>query len=363
MLAVDAAVPVEPKEIHTIEPTQQVARIRFSPDGRLLFGGGYDAKIHRWDLSGEEPVELSPIDGHRGWVQVVEFGPNGGPLFSVDSWGQLAARSFAGQGVEGQGVELLWKNEVAHDGWIYDLSISADGQRIATVGRDRFARVWSAKDGARLVELPRHEHDLSRVALHPDGQSLVTGDLFGTLRHWDLATGKLVRELTFEKLHFYDRIQDVPGIFVLQFDDAGKTLLCGGGEPARIQNHQGIPTLHQIDWETLKVRRTQQFGEAKDGFIFDLARHPAGWFLLASSGNPGAGQFLITEPDAEEPFFKFTKLSNCHSIALTPDGNRAVVSATNRRSQGNGAVRDDDGNYVGNTSPLHVFDLTYGSGA
>ncbi len=358
MPAVAAAAPVEPKEIQKIEPTQQVARIRFSPDGKFLFGGGYDAKIHRWDLSGEKAVELPMIEGHHGWVQCVEFAPNGGPLLSVDSWGQIAARRIAGQD-----VELLWKNEIAHDGWIYDLSISADGKRVATVGRDRFARVWSVEDGARLFELPQHEHDLPRVALHPDGQSLVTGDLFGTLRHWDLASGKLVRELKLEKLHFYDRIQDVPGIFVLRFDDDGKTLLCGGGEPARIQNHQGIPTLNQIDWESLTVRKTQHFGEEKDGFIFDLARHPDGWFLLATSGNPGAGQFVLAQPDADEPFFKFTKLSNCHSVALSPDGTRAIVSATNRNSQGNGAVRDEEGAYVGNSSPLHVFDLTSRSSA
>ncbi|MHC4879217.1 MAG: WD40 repeat domain-containing protein [Planctomycetota bacterium] len=342
----------EPKEIQTIEPTQQVCRVRFSPDGSTLFGGGYDAKIHRWDLSGEEAVELPVIKGHRGWVQSIEFGPNGGPLFSVDSWGQLAARS-----VDDANVELLWNNESAHDGWIHDFSISGDGSRIATVGRDRFTRVWSAEDGAQLFELPRHEHELYRVAIHPDGQSLVTGDLFGTLSHWDLSTGKVVRELKFEKLHYYDRIQDVPGIFVLRFDQDGETLLCGGGEPTRIQNHQGIPTLHQIDWASFEVLKTQQFGEAKDGFVFDLARHPDGYFLLATSGNPGAGQFLLTHPDGDEAFFKYTKLSNCHSVSLHPDGTRAVVSATNRRSQGNGAVRDEDGNYVGNTSPLHVFAL------
>lgn len=344
---------VEPREIQKIEPTQQVCRIRFSPDGNLLVGGGYDAQIHRWDLSGEEAVELPAIPGHRGWVQCIEFGPNDGPLFSIDSWGQLAARRL-----EDKDVATLWSNESAHDGWIYDLSISADGKRIATVGRDRFTRVWAAEDGSRLFELPQHEHDLCRVALHPDGQSLVTGNLFGTLQHWDLATGKLVRELTFEKMHFYDRIQDVPGIFVLEFDETGETLFCAGGEPARIQNHQGIPTLHQIAWSTLEVSKTQHFGEAKDGFVFDFARHPDGDFLLATSGNPGAGQFLLAKPDADDAFFEYTKLSNCHSIALHPDGTKAIVSATNRNSQGNGAVRNKDGTYVGNSSPLHVFDLS-----
>ena len=49
------------------------------------------------------------------------------------------------------------------------------------------------------------------------------------------------------ELHFYDRIQDVPGIFVLTFDDAGETLFCAGGEPARIQNHQMTGLERQFD--------------------------------------------------------------------------------------------------------------------
>lgn len=351
--AVDAAARVEPKEYFCIEPEQQVCRIRFSPDGTVLWGGGYDSRLHRWDLTGDEPFELPPIEGHRGWIQSLAFGPDNGPLYSIDSWGQLAARR-----VSGKTVEPLWANESAHDGWILDLSLSGDGRRLATVGRDRRTRIWSAADGTLLSELPPHEHDLVRVAMHPDGQSLVTGDLFGTLRHWDLADRRIVGELRLEKLHFYDRIQDVPGIFVLQFHPDGSTLYCGGGEPTRIQNHQGIPTLHQIDSPAMTVRHTQHFGEAKDGFVFDLARHPDGYFLLATSGNPGAGQFLLADADADAAFFKDTRMSNCHSVALSPDGRRAAVSATNRRSQGNGAVRDEDGNYIGNFSPLHLYDLT-----
>ena len=49
-----------------------------------------------------------------------------------------------------------------------------------------------------------------------------------------------------------------------------------------------------------------------------------------------------------------TKMSNCHSLAVHGDG-RIVVTASNRNSQGNGAVRDKRGDYVANFSPLHVF--------
>ena len=50
-------------------------------------------------------------------------------------------------------------------------------------------------------------------------------------------------------------------------------------------------------------------------------------------------------------------MANCHSLAFDPATNRCIVAATNRNSQGNGAVRDKEGAYVGNTSPLTVFEL------
>ena len=343
---------VEIREARVIETDRQVCMIRFSPDGSQLFGGGYDSVIRRWDLSTEEPKPLEPLAGHRGWVQSIAFVPDGQALISVDSWGQLSAWP-----VQDENPEPKWRLEQAHDGWIHDLAVSKDGSLLATAGRDRFVRIWSATDGTLIRELPEHEHEPFRVAIHPDNTSAVTGDLFGTLRHWNVETGECVRELPLEKMHYYERIQDVPGIYVLQFDDTGGSLICAGGQPTNTGNHQGIPTIHQIDWKTFQSTRTQTFGEAKDGFVFDLTRHPDGYLIAVTSGNPGAGQLLLAQPDGDEAFVKYTKMSNCHSVALHPDGKTFVVSATNRNSQGNGAVRSKDGTYLGNNSPLHVFEI------
>lgn len=349
----DTAAPkFEPKEVKKIDTDRQVCLIRFSPCGQFLFGGGYDSLIRRWDVTVEEPQLLDPLAGHRGWVQKIDFAPQGEVLYSVDSWGQLCAWPY-----RDEAALPIWSVEAAHDGWIRDLAVSADGSMLATAGRDGFVRVWSAKDGSLIKELPQNEHDIRAVAIHPNGKSIVYGDLMGRIQHQDLASGKLVREITFEKMHYYDRIQDVPGIYVLQFDEKGEILICAGGEPLSNTNHQGIPVLHQIAWASLETKRTQTFGAAKDGHIFDLAWHRDGYFAAVTSGNPGSGQFLLVRPDEDEPFFNFTKLSNCHTLALHPDGKKVVVAATNRNSQGNGAVRDKEGSYVGNSSPLHVFSL------
>jgi WD40 repeat protein len=347
-----AAPNFEPEELKKIETDRQVCLIRFSPCGQFLFGAGYDSMIRRWDMTVDEPQVLDPLAGHRGWVQKIKFAPQGEVLYSVDSWGQLCAWPY-----RDEAASPIWSVETAHDGWIRDLTVSADGSLLATAGRDGFVRAWSAKDGALVKEFPQNEHDLRAVAFHPDGKSIVYGDLMGRIQHRELASGKLDREVTFDKMHYYNRIQDVPGIYILSFLDEGKSLILAGGQPSSNTNHQGIPVLHEIDWESFETKRTQELGATKDGHVFDLAWHADGYFAAVTSGNPGAGQFLLVRRDENKPFFAYTKLSNCHTLALHPDGKSVVVAATNRNSQGNGAVRDKEGNYVGNSSPLHVFSL------
>ena len=160
-----AARKLEVRELRKIDTDRQVCRIRYSPDGKVLFSGGYDSQIRRWDLTTEEPQTLEPLIGHHGWVQSLSLLPDGQTLVSVDSLGQLCAWS-----VHAPAADLKWHVEQAHDGWIHDLAVSKDGSVLATVGRDRFVRLWSADDGALIKQLPQHEHEPFCVAIHPDNQ-------------------------------------------------------------------------------------------------------------------------------------------------------------------------------------------------
>lgn len=338
----------EPQELFAIDCDRQVCATRFSPCGKYLFAGDYNASIRRWDITGEKPQELDRIGGHHGWVQWIEFQPKGESLLSVDSWGGLLATKYAAEK-----PQAIWSHDQAHDGWIRAMTLSADGTLIATGGRDRVARVWSAADGKMLHEFTDHADEVYAAAIHPDNKTLVTGDLFGSLRCWDLTSGKLAREQKIEKMHFYERIQDVAGLRLLGFHDE-KTLYCAGAEPQRAGRSIAIPTIHRLDWPSLEIKETVQFGPEKHGFVFDRAWHPEGYWAVATSGQPGNGQFLLHRPGEEKAFFLTTKMTNCHSVAVHPDG-RIAVASTNRSSQGNGAVKDKEGNYLGNYSPIQVF--------
>ncbi len=341
----------EPREVRAIELDRQVYGVRFSPDGRFLAAGGYDALVHRWNWAGEEPKELPALEGHRGWVTAIAFASQTKLLFTADSWGGLIAWPY-----EEQNPKPRWQKEQAHDGWVRSIALSVDGTKLLTCGRDGLLRLWNVDDGQSLLEL-NHGEDVFAVAIHPDGKTAVSGDLFGKIKVWDLETGKSIREIDASSLHYYQRDQDVAGIRVLEFHDDGNTLLVAGSEPTSTGRGLGIPTVRFFDWKSGKSKDALHQGDSNDGFVFDLARHPRGFFMTVTSGQPGRGQFAFHRLGEEKPFWIYKKLSNCHSLALHPGGRQVVVSATNRNSQGNGAVKDKQGKYLGNYSPLHVFEL------
>jgi hypothetical protein len=93
-----------------------------------------------------------------------------------------------------------------------------------------------------------------------------------------------------------------------------------------------------------------------DGYIHDLHFHAAGFMMAVTSGLPGTGKFFFFQPGEQAPFFLHTGMPNCHSLAVHPGGTRLVVAGTNGGSNGNGRQLRN-GEYPGNFSPLHVWDI------
>ena len=365
--------PHEPPMPFTVIPTErQIASIRFSPDGKFLFAAGRDAQIHRWDFSqpqpaAEEPAdpnpkndkpplpvipELPPLSGHDGWVTQIVFHPQKPSLVSSDSWGRLIGWSLAGET-----PQPAWNVPAAHDGWIRQIALSADGERLATCGLDKVIRLWSTVDGKQLQEFAGLGEDIYSLAFHPDGQSLVSGDLKGIVKQWDLAEGQVVRQFDATLLYLLSQIQDVGGVRVLAFDTEGQTLAVAGAKPATGGFVEALPHVKFFQWSDGTEIQTLQIGEKTEGFVHELAFHPDGYWIGVCSGQPGRGRYFFHRTGEPAPFFTGDQqMPNCHSVALHPSGKRlAVISNAGTFGQQRSKARE--GIYPGNTSPIHVFDL------
>ena len=351
-MAEPAIKPAEPKLIKTIDVDHQLGCARFRADGKVLAAGAYDATVRLWSVKDDALEALPSLKGHNGWVDALVFHPSQPRLFTADTWGKLICWEWKDEANE---PRVKWSHDAAHDGWIRSIAISSDGHTLATCGRDGVVRVWSADDGKLRHELKEQNEEVYSVAFHPTDHTLVSGNLKGTIRIWDLKQGRTARTIDASSLYKYDRIQDVGGARYLNFTRDGATLLCAGATPDGGGFVQAKPRILGFDFKTGEKKIDITLGESKDGFVYEVHEHADGFLMAVTSGQPGNGRLLFVQPNETTPFFTGQKMANCHALALHPGGTLMAVLATNTNSAGNGRRVNKDGQYVGNTSPIHLW--------
>lgn len=336
------------KIVKTIEHQRQLWTVRYSPCGKFLFAAGYDALIHRWNVTTDEPQLLEPLAGHHGWTQRIGFA--GETLLTADSWGRLVAWKYA----EMQ-PQPIWNLEQALGGWIRGLAVSPDASTVAVAGGDSQVKVYAIADGKLVSDFGPHPCEVFSVAFHPDGQSLVTGDLKGSVRHWDLATRQFRRQIEAPALYRLDRIQDCGGVRELKFDSSGKQLLCGGMKNPGGGFAEGAPLLLVVDWDAGTIAHELEHEDKTHGFIYDTAFHPTGFVMATTCAMPNTGHLWFWRIGEPKPFYLSSDLPNGRGLSLHPNGTRlAVVTVVSQNANG----RPQGARYADGTAKIQLLDLS-----
>jgi WD40 repeat protein len=207
------------KAAHTLDYYWPDA-VAWAPDGKAVIFAGDPSALRLWDpKTGKELGQER--EGHQSNVTHVAFSPDGKMIVSggdnLRLWDVGNNKTVHTIPVPGRYVEAL--------------ALSAEGQVLATGGRDKTVRLWDVKTGKEIHSF-KHEGTLRAMAFSPDGKMLATGDLQLNIHFWDLEARKEAGKLKIEAT-FTDRLS-------LAFSPDGKTLAVGGALNADWP--QGIPS-------------------------------------------------------------------------------------------------------------------------
>lgn len=164
-----------------------ISGLSFSPDGRSVATGAFDAEIRIWDPTSGSLLRLlagpSPI-------QALAYSPDGKRLVSAASDATTTLWDLT------TGRELL--HLVGHSGGpIGNVAFMPDGDRVVTSGLDATTRLWDVSvGGARdWLTVPGVQKILSEVTFSPDGAMFAAPAHPNGVSVWETATGKEVIRL------------------------------------------------------------------------------------------------------------------------------------------------------------------------
>ncbi|TRU28466.1 MAG: hypothetical protein EWV92_21750 [Microcystis aeruginosa Ma_MB_S_20031200_S102] len=121
--------------------------------------------------------EKNQLQGHRGTIYSVSISPDGQKIATASQDGTVKIWNQ-----KGENIQTL----TGHQGAVYSVSFSPDGQKIATASEDKTAKIWNLQ-GQNLVTYPDHQESVYSVSFSPDGQKIVTTSRDKTARLWNLS--------------------------------------------------------------------------------------------------------------------------------------------------------------------------------
>src|SRR5262245_42813919 len=166
---------------------------RFDPTGRFVFTSAQDNTIQRFELANQRKTSLI---GHRSWVRGLAF--VAGKLLSADYNGKVHVWSVDAE------TPTPEQTIDAHRGWSRAIAVSPHVRLVATGGNDHFGLIWAATDFRLVRTLEGHDCHVYNVAFHPAGMHLLSTDLRGGTRVWNLDDGSQVRSMDCSVLFRYD---------------------------------------------------------------------------------------------------------------------------------------------------------------
>jgi WD40 repeat protein len=333
---------------HDHELATGVLGLAVTPEGSQALAACADGGLHLVDLRNGQ---VNPFERrHASFASGCVLLPDGQTAISGGYDGQLVWHDVE--------TRRSWRRVSAHQFWNWQLALSPDGRRLATVTGQYLSGSWdylpadetepSVKvfdtwSGDRVAAFS-HTPPVLSCAFHPDGRHLAAANMMGEVRVWDLRSADrdpLVaqwKSVDFTswgtiKTHHY-----CGGIYSLAFSPDGAALLgCGMGPMKDPMAGNGKMTWQRWDWRNSAPIDRIKEGQQGSGLMECVVWHPDGThFLMAGRQAQGTwNTALFSAADGGLVDSLDTKSRITHA-RFTADGHRLVLAGALAQSRKEG---------------------------
>ncbi len=230
----NARIPIQTLAGHT----GAVWSVAISSDGKFLASGSADQTVKIWDLQTGEL--LKTLKGHDAGVFSVAFSPDNSlvasgsfdktiKLWNIDQnkselypkyfkgYSHNYAKGYTHRNYQSYSQGYLQQTLVGHTQEVQSVAFSPDGQTLASGSTDGTVKLWNVNTGKAFRTLSGHTDSVWSIAIAPDGKTLASGSWDRTVKLWDLETGALRRTLSGHSKQVYS----------VAFSPDGRTLASG----------------------------------------------------------------------------------------------------------------------------------------
>lgn len=159
--------------------------ISLSADGRRIATGGWDKKIHVWDVDSAEKVATH---GVASSIESLSLNPDGSHVF-VGLSNLSSEPRLVRVLVDDSSKRVRPRGHNSTVNWVRH---SPDGRNIITASRDRTVRIWDAESCEELEVFRGHQDWVWAAVFMPDGQHILSAgggrSQEDTGRDWSLRT-------------------------------------------------------------------------------------------------------------------------------------------------------------------------------
>jgi WD40 repeat protein len=192
--------------------------------------------------------------------------------------------------------------QVGHSNEVFSVAISPDGKTALSGSRDHTLKLWDLATGREIREFKGHSEEVTSVAISPDGKTALSGSGDSRLKLWDLATGREIR--TFQG-----------GTGRVAITPDGKTALSSS-------NHNTLRL-----WDLATGDEIREF-KGHSGPVYSVAISPDGRAALSGS-NDNTLKLWDLATGREIRSFKGHS-SEVNSVAFSSDGKTALSGSSDR---------------------------------